>query len=524
MNVAGAQVSLRGGCAGVVALPARLEPWQEALCERPALLAEWIAEHGSPLNVIDPAPVGRNALELQRVAEGLGVDLKIFFARKANKALALVEEARRNALGVDVASERELSQVLAVGVPAADIVVTAAVKSRALLALCVASGATVVIDNEDELRLLAELAACGVRVPLALRLAPELGPGRPLTRFGLASREMPALLDRYWPAGEVTPLTITGVHFHLDGYAASDRVTALIESLGVIDALRERGHHPAFVDIGGGVPMSYLDDQVAWEEFWSEHRAGLLGAREPLTFEGHGLGLIAHAGAIVGRPNVYPYWQQPTRAAWLARILESDATTRAGGETLAEALRARGLQLRCEPGRSLVDGCGLTAARVEFRKHRGDGTWLIGVAMNRTQCRSTSDDFLVDPLLLRPQAPDDEAHGTGAIEGYLVGAYCIERELLTWRRMRFPEGVEVGDIVVFPNTAGYLMHILESASHQIPLARNLVVGATAEPFLDAIDRCATTEVSGRTSEARRRGTIGSPPCPSAALEVEHPDA
>ncbi len=61
--------------------------------------------------------------------------------------------------------------------------------------------------------------------------------------------------------------------------------------------------------------------------------------------------------------------------------------------------------------------------------------------------------------------------------------------------MRFPDGVEVGDIVVFPNTAGYLMHILESASHQIPLARNLVVGATDEPFLDAIDRSATREVS-----------------------------
>ena len=100
--------------------------------------------------------------------------------------------------------------------------------------------------------------------------------------------------------------------------------------------------------------------------------------------------------------------------------------------------------------------------------------------MNRTQCRSTSDDFLVDPLLLRPAARRRiGADATGAIEGYLVGAYCIERELLTWRRLRFPRGVAVGDIVVFPNTAGYLMHILESASHQIPLARNLVVGATS---------------------------------------------
>jgi diaminopimelate decarboxylase len=42
-------------------------------------------------------------------------------------------------------------------------------------------------------------------------------------------------------------------------------------------------------------------------------------------------------------------------------------------------------------------------------------------------------------------------------------------------------------MVVFPNTAGYLMHSLESASHQIPLARNLVASSLDEPFLDPID-------------------------------------
>jgi diaminopimelate decarboxylase len=82
--------------------------------------------------------------------------------------------------------------------------------------------------------------------------------------------------------------------------------------------------------------------------------------------------------------------------------------------------------------------CGLTAARVEFRKQRRDGAWMIGVAMNRTQCRSTADDFLVDPLLLTPDRTGPDTIGEpDAIEGYLVGAYCIERELLTWRRMRF---------------------------------------------------------------------------------------
>lgn len=50
-----------------------------------------------------------------------------------------------------------------------------------------------------------------------------------------------------------------------------------------------------------------------------------------------------------------------------------------------------------------------------------------------------------------------------------------------------PQGVEIGDIVVFPNTARYLIHILESASHQIPLDRNLVLGSAGNAYLDSIE-------------------------------------
>lgn len=465
---------VRDGCTGIVPLAARLEPWQLELCGEPARLAGWLDEHGSPVNVLDVSPIGRNAAELQRAAEAVGVALAVYLARKANKALGLVDEARRLGLGVDVASERELRQVLDRGVPARKVVVTAAVKPRALLELCVASGATVVIDNHDELEQLAAVTAgATAATPIALRLAPLL-PGRSPSRFGLTRDQIAAL------GADTSHVEIVGLHFHLDGYDAGERVLALRESLELIDTLREQGHRPAFIDMGGGIPMSYLDDGDAWAAFWHEHRSALLGGRTPLTFEGHGLGLLAHDGAVVGRPNVYPYYQALTRGAWLTEVLAGGVA----GQTVAEAIVARGLELRCEPGRSLLDGCGMTIARVAFRKQRRDGAWLIGVEMNRTQCRSTSDDFLVDPLLLRPGA---EAEGAGEIEGYLVGAYCIERELLSWRRLRFPHGVTVGDLVVFPNTGGYLMHILESASHQIPLARNLLLGADGAVALDPID-------------------------------------
>ncbi|HEX3875296.1 MAG TPA: hypothetical protein VHW26_14175 [Solirubrobacteraceae bacterium] len=484
----GADPSPRDACHGVLELTARLEPWAVELCRDPARLDGWLDEHSSPVNVIDPSPMGRNAAELAAAADRAGVDLRIFFARKANKALAFVDAAVRLGLGVDVASERELRQTLDRGLPADRIVVTAAVKPAGLLDLCAASGPTVVVDNEDELIALASAAAAADRtVPVGLRLAPRAQDGRRETRFGLPAAELLGLVERHWPIGDPTRLPIAGVHFHLDGYDPADRVHALHESFRLIDGLRARGHDPGFVDFGGGIPVSYLDDAGQWDRFWREHRAAVAGDRPPLTFDGYGLGLSAHDGDVVGRPNVYPFHQQPTRGAWLAGVLAASIDGTAGAETVAEAARARRLELRCEPGRSLVDGCGFTAARVEFRKQRADGTWLIGLAMNRTQCRSTSDDFLVDPLLLRPPGTARPGRPTGPIEGFLVGAYCIERELLTWRRLCFPHGVDVGDIVVFPNTAGYLMHILESASHQIPLARNLIAGGPAGASVDPID-------------------------------------
>lgn len=100
----------RSGCTGIVPLTGRLEQWQLNLCQQPDLVSHWLDRNGSPINILDPHPLQRNASELSDVARKFGVDFKIFFARKANKALAFVDEAKRLGLGIDVASERELTR------------------------------------------------------------------------------------------------------------------------------------------------------------------------------------------------------------------------------------------------------------------------------------------------------------------------------------------------------------------------------------------------------------------------------
>ncbi|MFJ3032160.1 FAD/NAD(P)-binding protein [Rothia terrae] len=442
----------------VYALPpltGRLEPWIREVAGSVDLLQRAVKEHNSPVNLVQSDAMERNCTELTAQGEKHGVDVRVFFARKANKALTFVERARDAGHGVDVASHRELSQTLAAGMPGERIILSAAIKTDELLQLAIDNGVTISVDTCAEFDRITALAG-DKTVRVAPRIAPDPERFMP-TRFGE--------LTDVWAGYLAEPhqhVKVAGVHLHLHGYSAQDRIDALLEATDLIQRLKAVGHHLEFIDIGGGVPMSYLDDADQWTNFKQALTAQNKGAIAPFTWKADPL------------KNFYPFHQAPVRGDWLDQILTSPA---------GDAIRELGVRLHLEPGRSILDGCGLIVARVAFIKKRSDGVPLVGLAMNRTQLRTTSDDYLVDPLHVRASEPAADAQ---PYEGYLVGAYCIEDEVIMRRPIRFPQGVQVGDFIVFPNTAGYFMHILESASHQIPLAKNLVY-AGGKLELDAID-------------------------------------
>lgn len=458
---------------GTAPLTARLEPWMEKVISDPDLCKELIKRYGSPLNLHDYSSMGRNIAELRAAAEAHEIDFQIYLARKANKTLGAIDKAIAEGCGIDVASYNELDQCLNRGVPTERLIVTAAVKSAALLRTAVEHGVVISLDNVDEATELLEIAGeSEQRVAVALRLASD-NPAIPPTRFGLRADQWLSFLEQADKPGK---LKVDGIHFHLNGYDGTQRALLVAESLELIGDLRELGQEPTFVDMGGGIPMSYLDDENQWAGFW-EALAELPEGDESLTWKSDRLG----ASGPEASSAVYPYHQKVIRGGWLRKILETrDSTTQ---KTVAQMLRASGIQLRCEPGRSLLDGCGLTLAEVAFTKTRSDGAPLVGLHMNRTQCRSTSADFLLDPLLIPTGSGRQERE---PCDGFLVGAYCIEEELILRRRFEFPLGVGKGDIMAFPNTGGYLMHIIESASHQLPLAKNVRLEGR-EAILDCIE-------------------------------------
>ena len=339
-------------CHGTPRLTARREPWMDDILADPVLCASLLDAWSSPVNLIDVSPLHRNVAELMAAADRHGVDLDVFVARKANKALAIVDACRDHGYGVDVGSENELAQVLDRGVPADRVVLSAAVKPVSLLRRACSSGVCIALDNADEARALAELRPH--RQPVALRMAPDPGVVAP-TRFGERPARWLELLDEcaFVPGG---PVSIEGVHFHLHGYSAADRVAALAEALDFADALRDRGHPVSFVDMGGGIPMSYLDDEEAWGGFWDD----------PLGWRGE----------RIAKDLVYPYHQTPVRGPWLDQILASTVDD----ETVAAALTRRGLVLmragQGSPGRVWHDARPGGVAHEHLRRrpaHRAGG-------------------------------------------------------------------------------------------------------------------------------------------------------
>ncbi|WP_394159734.1 type III PLP-dependent enzyme domain-containing protein [Galactobacter valiniphilus] len=487
-------------CHGQPPLTARTEPWMEDLLADPEACRALIDEYGSPVNVHDFAPLARHCRELVEAAAECGVPLRVFVARKANKTLGLVDAATSAGHGIDVASYHELRQCLERGVSPQDLIVTAAVKSQALLTLAVSTGVVVSVDNQDELEDLLRVASGSERganpVEIALRLSPT-DPDLPTSRFGLPAEQWLSLIDPVTQPANARggpEVLVSGLHFHLNGYSAPERVRMLVHACKAADALRAIGHPVAFIDMGGGVPMSYLDDEEPWRAFWRALDADTEGV---MTWKGDRLGL---RDPDLDRPSesLYPFWQPLSRGPWLLSVLRAEVPDSSGnGSTsVAQMLIDRGLELRCEPGRAVLDGCGLTLASVAFRKHDRDGNGLVGLHMNRTQMRSTSADVLLDPRWVRLSgAPAGEPQ-----TAFLVGAYCVEDEAILRRRLTFPTGVDRQDIAAFINTAGYLMHIVESASHQLPLARNVVrCGDTFHP--DAMD-AAPPEDAGQAAASR----------------------
>lgn len=462
-------------------LTPKIAPWMEKVIQNRKLLEGLFVKYGSPINLHHSGPFAQNYKAYKTALDRYELKHTIFFARKANKSLVFAKEAKRLGFGVDTASYRELIQCLEMGFDPDRLVLTAGVKNERLIRLALQHDVLIVLDNVDECNLVNRLAGELGKTPVAgIRISGFLYDGKKLySRFGFDIKHVNEFIVHHLGTGKkFQNLLFGGFHFHLDGYSRKQRSAALVQTIHQVDALQSHGIPTSFIDIGGGLLTNYLSDKTEWETFWSELKKAIRGEREPITFGNNGLGYRLINGELHGEPRVYPYFNETSGVSFLEAVLTHKDRT---GQMPASLLRKRGIELRIEPGRSLLDQSGLTMAKVAYRKKDQREDWLIGLEMNRSQLSSSSADFLLDPVLIPIQEAIAEEK---SIPVYFTGGYCLEQDILLKRKIVLSRLPEIGDIICFFNTAGYMMHFYETQSHLFDFATNLVLSPGGSHFIE----------------------------------------
>ncbi|MFD8912370.1 Y4yA family PLP-dependent enzyme [Streptomyces sp. NPDC059575] len=419
------------------------------------LLPELAHAFGGPFHFLLPDAFAANVRAMRDTLAAAGVDGFVYYAKKANKAAVFVERAAAHGAGVDVASAAELREALGHGVRGEHLVVTGPAKDPVLLRLAVTHGALIAVDALGELDAVITTALAGPVRPARVLLR-VLPPVQPHSRFGLTEDELAIALERCAEASD--GLRMEGFGFHLSGYALQPRADLAARLAELCLKARVTGLAAGRVSIGGGLPVSYTDAD-SWHAF--------LRAQRPAHY---------HAGKTFESGDFYPYHSPVSGARALAALLE---TRPAGADgTLARTLTDAGVELLLEPGRALLDRAGATVFTVQGVKDR-DGYQLLtvdGTSLSLSE-QWFDSEYVPDPRLI-PLQPDTPA---GVFPASVGAATCLESDMLTWRKIAFPHRPRAGDLLLYPNTAGYQMDSNESPFHDLPLPPKVVIDRTDRP-------------------------------------------
>ncbi|GIF14862.1 Y4yA family PLP-dependent enzyme [Actinoplanes teichomyceticus] len=459
----------------MLSLTPKIDPTIQSLLDDRDFLAELLDALGSPLGLILPQRVAENVAAFREIYRRHRLAGRLFYAHKANRSSALLRELAAGDSGVDVASLGELQHALGAGFTPDRIVATGP-KNREFLWLAARTGVTVSVDSHDELAELAGIVAGHrlPRVPVSLRLSGFASSGvRVLTRrsrFGTPAGRLPELLDLLEKRADHVELT--GVAYHLDTIGLPEKAVAVEGCLAALDECRARGLRPRSLDIGGGFGVNYLADGAEWERWTSELGQAVLGRRPPLTWHGHGYGLRAEGGTLRGSLGVYPAYRPTAGAGYLDRLLGTPAPDQ--GRPLGELLLDHMYDLDIEPGRALLDQCGLVLARV-LSVTTGDDGIRVGLDCNARDVSLEEHGVLMDPVVI-PRTGQRRAGPAGV---YLFGNLCLEADLITRRQVFLPVVPRPGDLLAFVNTAGYFMDFSATEALHQPVARKVAVYRSA---------------------------------------------
>lgn len=193
----------------------------------------------------------------------------VAYAMKANSNIAILKLLAKEGSGADIVSGGELFRALKAGVPSNKIVFAGVGKSPEEIRYALESEILMFnVESPDELQLMNEVAkTTGRQAPVALRINPDIDPqthpyistGLKKSKFGIAADQA---LKEFELARQLSHVDVVGVHCHIGSQLTqvTPFVDAIKKVLDLIQALKSQGLDIRYMNIGGGLGITYSDE------------------------------------------------------------------------------------------------------------------------------------------------------------------------------------------------------------------------------------------------------------------------
>ncbi|MEB2337973.1 MAG: diaminopimelate decarboxylase [Nitrospirales bacterium] len=251
----------------------------------------------------------------------------VAFAMKSNSNLAVLRLMAKEGSGVDIVSGGELFRALKAGVPAEKIVFAGVGKSPEEIRDALKANILMFnVESSAELQAINEVAASlGVRARVAFRINPDIDPkthpyistGLKKSKFGIAADRA---IEEFKLAASFSYIEVVGLHAHIGSQLTqvTPFVEALKKVLGMVQALAEQGIPIRYLNIGGGLGITYLDETPP-------HPKDLAAAISPLVRDLKCVLIMEPGRVIVGNAGVLVTKVLYTKTGETKRFLIVDA-------------------------------------------------------------------------------------------------------------------------------------------------------------------------------------------------------
>ncbi|SIJ07517.1 diaminopimelate decarboxylase [Mycobacteroides abscessus subsp. bolletii] len=421
----------------------------------------WVQRFGLPLNFVYGPTLTANIEAFKSVFTRRYWNGEIRFAAKAEPHPVVLKVVAKTGAGVDAASSFEAQAALDAGIPPDKIDVNGNAKDDDFIELAISKKMLMIVDSVAELHAVA--ARAGARRPrVLLRVSgyylgavtdSSIFTAGVWTKFGIPITEIASIISQL----HTLPVDVVGFHTHIGSQITSVEPyrVVLAKMLELGHQLRQAGHELEILNIGGGFPVSYLDE-LAWNSVLGRIREGYVAAKNGdsskiYTWENKLTDFIFDKrGAPTGWRGETFYAPLP-KEQLLEKLLTGTVSVNGTILNAVNALKAAGMpRLLIEPGRSIAAEAGTTFSQVRFLKTLANGHNVVSLDTNS---RFLEGDSL-NPHRWR-FAKDPHRNDASPFETFIAGNLCFSGDMLTPLKVPLARKPQIGDILMTSETGAY---------------------------------------------------------------------